>query len=214
MLKPLPLLSLLLTLLALGGCRSRERPDLYEPGDIPTWRTVDTAAVREQAEERPRVVLNTTYGSITIELFEEAAPISTANFIDYVNTGFYDGTIFHRVIPGFMIQGGGLTPSLTEKPTGPAIHNESDNGLANRRGTVAMARTNDLDSATSQFFINLVDNAFLDGGSDGVGYAVFGRVVEGMNVVDQIANVETASRDSYDDVPVQAVTITAARRVR
>jgi cyclophilin family peptidyl-prolyl cis-trans isomerase len=160
----------------------------------------------------PRVVLETSLGNITIELDAAKAPKSTANFLDYVKSGFYNGTVFHRVIAGFMIQGGGMTPDLQQKPTRAPIVNEGDNGLKNLRGTIAMARTNMPDSATSQFFINVVDNAALDyPGRDGHGYAVFGRVVEGMDVVDKIRGVETGSAQMYQDVPKTPVVIKAAR---
>ena len=219
MIKPLPLLGIAAAMLALAGCRSGNVPELYRPGSTPTWRTVASpgagAGVRtDPAEERTQVLVRTSMGSFTIELFEEQAPVSTANFLAYVDRGFYDGTLFHRVIPGFMVQGGGFVTGMVEKATEAPIENESDNGLANRRGTVAMARTSDLDSAAAQFFVNLVDNAFLNGGSLGDGYTVFGRVVEGMEVVDQIATVPTATSGNYDDVPVEPVFIVTARRTQ
>lgn len=145
------------------------------------------------AAKNPEVVLETNKGAITIRLFADKAPISTKNFLDYVKAGFYTGTVFHRVIPGFMIQGGGMTQDLKEKPTQPDIKNEAANGLSNKRGTLAMARTAVVDSANSQFFINLVDNGRLDHKSTNpaeYGYAVFGEVVSGMDVVDAIAKVE------------------------
>ncbi len=154
------------------------------------------------------VVLTTSLGDITIELDAEKAPISVKNFLDYVDAHFYDGTIFHRVIKGFMVQGGGFTPDMQQKPTQPAIRNEADNGLKNGRGTLAMARTSAKDSATAQFFINVVDNTFLDHGSRDFGYAVFGKVVQGMEVLDRIATVKTKS----GDVPVEPVVIQSARR--
>ena len=149
-------------------------------------------------------------GSITIELFKDQAPVSTANFLQYVRDGFYPGTVWHRVVPGYVIQGGGFTADLTEKPTRPPIQNEATNGLTNRRGTVAMARTRSLRSATSQFYINLSNNASLDhrGFSPEVfGYAVFGRVIEGMDVVDRIGAVKTGVKDGMDDVPLEPVII-------
>jgi peptidyl-prolyl cis-trans isomerase A (cyclophilin A) len=155
----------------------------------------------------------TTLGSFTIELFDKEAPISAANFLQYVDSGHFDGTVFHRVIPGFVIQGGGLTPDMRQKPTQPPIRNEADNGLKNRRGTLSMARTNDPHSATSQFFVNLVDNAFLDPGRGGAGYAVFGCVTEGMDVVDKIAAVKTGSKGGHQDVPVTPVEVRSAKRV-
>jgi len=155
----------------------------------------------------------TTKGGFTVELFEGEAPLSAANFLRYVQEGFFDGTIFHRVIPGFMIQGGGFTEDMRQKRTHEPIKNEADNGLKNLRGTLSMARTNDLHSATSQFFVNLVDNAFLDHQKGNFGYAVFGRVTDGMDVIDAIAGVETGRRGGHDDVPVSAVVITSARVV-
>ena len=157
------------------------------------------------------VVFSTNRGDITIELYSDEAPITVENFLAYVDSGFYEGTVFHRVIPGFVIQGGGLTESMEEKATRPPITNESDNGIKNARGTLSMARTSDVNSATSQFFINLADNAFLDHGTRDFGYAVFARVVEGMDVVDEIAGVSTGSRDVHDAVPVQPVVITSVR---
>ena len=145
----------------------------------------------------------TTLGSFTVELLDEEAPLSAQNFRDYVAAGFYDGTIFHRVIPGFVIQGGGFTAEMQQKKTRAPIRNEADNGVKNRRGTLSMARTNDPHSATSQFFVNLVDNAFLDPGRGGAGYAVFGTVTEGMAVIDAIAALKTGRRAGHDDVPVE-----------
>jgi cyclophilin family peptidyl-prolyl cis-trans isomerase len=160
------------------------------------------------------VKLETTKGDIVIEVNETAAPISAANFLQYVQEGFYDGTIFHRVIPNFMIQGGGFTPDMKQKPTKPPIANEAKNGLKNKRGTLAMARTNDPNSATAQFFINHVDNAYLDySGPRNPGYAVFAQVVEGMDVVDAIAKVKTGIKDGFQDVPVEPVTIKSAKVV-
>jgi cyclophilin family peptidyl-prolyl cis-trans isomerase len=155
----------------------------------------------------------TTMGSFTVELYEKEAPLSAQNFLDYVDAGHFDGTVFHRVIPGFVIQGGGLTADMRQKQTRAPIRNEADNGLKNRRGTLSMARTNDPHSATSQFFVNLVDNAFLDPGRGGAGYAVFGAVVEGMDVVDKIAAVKTGSKGGHQDVPITPIEVTSARRV-
>jgi cyclophilin family peptidyl-prolyl cis-trans isomerase len=162
---------------------------------------------------RTMIKLETTKGAIVIEVNETAAPVSAANFLQYVNDGFYDGTIFHRVIPGFMIQGGGFTSDMKQKTTRPPIVNEGKNGLKNKRGTLAMARTNDPNSATGQFFINLVDNAFLDYSARNPGYAVFGDVVEGMDVVDAIAKVKTGMKDMFQDVPVETVIIKSAKVV-
>jgi peptidyl-prolyl cis-trans isomerase A (cyclophilin A) len=160
----------------------------------------------------PRVKLETTKGTIVIELDKAKAPITVGNFLDYVKSGFYDGTVFHRVIPNFMIQGGGFTPNMEQKPTREAIVNESANGLVNKRGTVAMARTPDPNSATAQFFINLKDNSFLDkaNAQDGVGYCVFGKVVEGMSIVDAIAGLQTGNAGSFQNVPMQPVVIKKA----
>lgn len=158
------------------------------------------------------VVLTTSLGVIKIELNAEKAPISSENFLTYVDDGHYDGTIFHRVIPNFMIQGGGMLPDMSQKPTRDPIKNEADNGLENDRGTIAMARTQVTDSATSQFFINLKDNAALDHGTQGFGYAVFGKVVEGMDIVDKIAAVPTGRNGPHGDVPTEPVVITSAVR--
>ncbi len=155
----------------------------------------------------------TTLGSFTIELFETEAPISSKNFLDYVDSGHFDGTVFHRVIPGFVIQGGGLTADMRQKATQAPIRNEAGNGLKNRRGTLSMARTSDPHSATAQFFVNLVDNVSLDPGRGGAGYAVFGHVTEGMDVVDKIAAVKTGSKGGHQDVPVTPVAVKSAKRV-
>ncbi|MEW6252484.1 MAG: peptidylprolyl isomerase [Planctomycetota bacterium] len=170
----------------------------------------------------PRVTISTNQGDIVVELNEEKAPITVRNFLRYVDDGFYDGTIFHRVVENFVIQGGGFTPELVEKDTRNPIALEANNGLHNERGTIAMARTGEPNSATSQFFINLKNNvkdgdglANLDpGGVDENGYAVFGKVVSGMTVVDQIAGVETHSESGFDDVPVEDIIITGIRRVQ
>jgi cyclophilin family peptidyl-prolyl cis-trans isomerase len=155
----------------------------------------------------------TTQGSFDVELFEKEAPLSCANFLKYVDDAFFDGTLFHRVMPGFMIQGGGMTPGMTQKETRPPIRNESNNGLENLRGTLSMARTSDIHSATSQFFINLVDNEFLDHRPGQYGYAVFGRVAAGMEVVDRIAAVPTARKRGHENVPVDDVIVESARRI-
>jgi peptidyl-prolyl cis-trans isomerase A (cyclophilin A) len=155
----------------------------------------------------------TSQGSFTVELFTKEAPISAENFQKYVDEQFFDGTIFHRVIPNFMIQGGGLTADFANKKTRDPIKNEATNGLKNKRGTLSMARTSDINSATAQFFVNLVDNAFLDNGSRDYGYAVFGRVVDGMDVVDKIAAVKTGRKKGYQDAPLEDVVIISARNV-
>ena len=161
------------------------------------------------------VVLTTSKGVIEVEVDEENAPISAANFLQYVDDGFFDGTIFHRVMPGFMIQGGGFDANMRQKDTRDAIKNEAGNGLKNDRGTLAMARTNVVDSATAQFFINVVDNDFLNQSSPdprGFGYAVFGRVTDGMDVVDEIVGVSTGNKGMHQNVPVEAVVIESAKR--
>ena len=160
-----------------------------------------------------KVLLKTNKGDITLSLDSAKAPKSVANFLEYVKNGHYDGTIFHRVIDNFMIQGGGMTSGMKQKPTGSEIENEANNGLKNMRGTVAMARTNDPHSATAQFFINLNDNDFLNHtapSSQGWGYAVFGAVSDGMNVVDEIRKVKTGSTGFHQDVPTDDVTIVKA----
>ncbi len=159
------------------------------------------------------VKLETTKGAIVIEVNETAAPVTAANFLQYVKDGFYDGTIFHRVKPNFMIQGGGFTPDMKQKTTRPAIINEAKNGLKNKRGAIAMARLPDPNSATGQFFINLVDNAFLDYSARDPGYAVFGQVVEGMDVVDAIAKVKTGMKGMFQDVPDEPIIIKSAKVV-
>lgn len=156
---------------------------------------------------------DTTLGSFTVELFDKEAPKTVANFLKYVDAGFFDGTIFHRVIPGFVIQGGGFTSDLKQKRTEAPIKNEADNGLKNTRSTLSMARTNDIDSATSQFFVNLKDNDFLDHSRGNFGYAVFGRVTEGMDVIDRIAAVKTGKQRGFDDVPLEAVVMTSVKRI-
>ncbi|HMM47266.1 MAG TPA: peptidylprolyl isomerase [Thiobacillaceae bacterium] len=197
----LPLFSIPLFLAALmlgvSGCNASE----------PGAQTVSTApAVGDPAN--PRVLIETSKGKLTVELFPAQAPLSTENFLRYVESGFYDGLIFHRVIPGFMIQAGGMMPDMSEKPNGAPIVNEAGNGLRNLRGTLAMARTAEPHSATSQFFINVADNRFLDhrGKSvEGFGYAVFGQVVDGMEVVDAIAGVPRGVRGPHGDVPLEPV---------
>ncbi|MCH9694301.1 MAG: peptidyl-prolyl cis-trans isomerase [Gammaproteobacteria bacterium] len=153
------------------------------------------------------ITIKTNHGDIGVELLDEKAPISCENFRQYVKDGYFDDTIFHRVIPNFMIQGGGMDANMDQKPTRDPIKNEADNGETNERGTLAMARTGVVDSATSQFFINLRDNDFLNHGGRDFGYAVFGRVSDGMDVVDTIAAVATGNHGGHQDVPVEAVTI-------
>lgn len=171
------------------------------------------ASAPASAGGKTLVKLETTKGDIVIELYKDKAPLSVANFLSYVKSGHYDGTIFHRVINGFMIQGGGFDANMHEKPTGPGIRNEADNGLKNTLYTVAMARTSDPHSASAQFFINVRDNRFLDHRgktAEGWGYAVFGAVVDGKRVVDEIKGVRTGKKGMFDDVPMQPVFIKKA----
>jgi peptidyl-prolyl cis-trans isomerase A (cyclophilin A) len=171
------------------------------------------AGAQAKAEaKKPVVILETSLGKIKLELEPDKAPVTVANFLAYVDKGFFDGTIFHRVIPGFMIQGGGFTADMTQKPTQPPIKNEADNGLTNDSWTIAMARTQVKDSATAQFFINLKDNDFLNHGGRDFGYAVFGKVTDGVDVVEKIAGVKTATRGGHQNVPVEPVVIKSARR--
>jgi peptidyl-prolyl cis-trans isomerase A (cyclophilin A) len=159
------------------------------------------------------VRFETSHGSFTIELFPKEAPVTVENFLKYVDDGFFDGTIFHRIVPGFVIQGGGLTADFDNKETRDPIQNEAKNGLKNGRGWLSMARTSDINSATSQFFVNLSDNAFLDHGPRDYGYAVFARVTEGIETVDKIAKVKTGRRKGYQDAPLDDVIILSAKRV-
>jgi cyclophilin family peptidyl-prolyl cis-trans isomerase len=159
------------------------------------------------------IQFKTSHGDFTIELFEKDAPLTVANFLQYVDEEFFDGTIFHRIVPGFVIQGGGLTPDFAQKKTRDPIRNEADNGQLNLRGTLSMARTNAPHSATSQFFVNLTDNDFLDYRPGNHGYAVFGRVTAGMETIDQIAALATGRRQGYTDAPLEDVVILSARRV-
>lgn len=171
------------------------------------------SAQAEGSAQLPKVKLETSHGDIVIELNRDKAPETVANFINYVESGFYDGTIFHRVIPNFMIQGGGFTEDFEQKKTGAAIRNEANNGLANNRGSIAMARTGDPHSATAQFFINVTDNSFLNFRGEVAsewGYAVFGQVIEGMDVVDSIRAVATTMRGPHQDVPAENVVIQKA----
>jgi peptidyl-prolyl cis-trans isomerase B (cyclophilin B) len=175
------------------------------------------SGAEDAAAENPRVLLDTSKGEIILELYPDKAPDTVNNFLNYVDAKFYDGTIFHRVIPNFMIQGGGFADDMKQKSTQTPIKNEADKGLDNDRGTIAMARTNEPHSATAQFFINTVNNDFLNHKSktaQGWGYAAFGKVIEGMDTVDAISAVKTATRGSYSDVPVEPVVIIGARRLK
>ena len=160
----------------------------------------------------PKVEMQTSLGKIVIELDDAKAPVSSKNFLAYTQEGFYNGTVFHRVIPGFMIQGGGFTADMTQKPAKAPIQNEAKNGLKNARGTIAMARTQNPHSASAQFFINTKDNTFLDyPGRDGWGYAVFGKVTEGMDIVDKIAQVKTGNKGFHQNVPTEPVVIQSVK---
>lgn len=174
-----------------------------------------TTLGQESGAPNPQVLMETSKGEIVLELFSDKAPLTVKNFLNYVDAGFYSGTIFHRVIPGFMIQGGGFARDMQKKPTVTSVKNEAHNGLKNDRGTIAMARTQDPHSASSQFFVNTVDNAFLNYKSQttgGWGYAVFGKVIRGMEVVDAISTVETGNRGRFRDVPKTPVEIIQMRR--
>lgn len=200
--------------LLVAGCRSKEPLVLLKPQNDIALARPRTFSPASQPSEPVRsgtvVELDTNYGMVAIALEVEKAPLTVNNFLQYVKDGFYDNTLFHRVIPGFMIQGGGYNLTMEEKPTRASIKNESSNGLRNRRGTVAMARRDPLDSATAQFFINLEDNPFLNADGPYGGYAVFGRVIEGMEVVDKIAAVPTATRKDFENLPQDPVIIRRA----
>src|ERR1044072_3048458 len=183
------------------------------------WMFLLAAALADPAASKaapPRVTLETSKGEIVVELYPDKAPATVKSFLAYVNEKFYDGTIFHRVISGFMIQGGGFTPDMNQKATHAPVKNEADNGLSNVRGSIAMARTSGQHSASSQFFVNLKDNTFLDRAQsqDGWGYTVFGKVVSGMETVDAIAAVPTGRKAGMSDVPTQTVSVTSARQVK
>lgn len=196
-------ISTFLSTLLLGATLATTGCGAKEPGK----QTVPTEPAAGQPAN-PKVLIETSKGNITVELFAGKAPVSVENFLSHVKTGYYDGTVFHRVIPGFMIQGGGMLPDMTEKSRGTPIKNEANNGLKNLRGTLAMARTGEPHSATSQFFINVADNAFLNhrGESfEGWGYAVFGQVVAGMEVADAIVAVPRGDRGMHQDVPLEPV---------
>ncbi|WP_347988699.1 peptidylprolyl isomerase [Methylomonas sp. AM2-LC] len=181
------------------------------------FTTLSFATEKNMSNTHTKVKLTTSLGIITIQLEDEKAPVSSANFLEYVKQGFYNGTIFHRIIPGFMAQGGGFDQSFAQKTTNAPIKNEADNGLKNKRGTLAMARTSDPNSATAQFFINYKDNGFLDYTSataSGWGYAVFGEVVEGMDVADSMAKQATGNRNGHQDVPKTDIVIEKAEIVQ
>ncbi len=189
----------MLTLLGLAACSAQSEE-----------KTAPSAS--KPAGDHPVVSVTTSLGKFEIDLDAQRAPITVANFLQYVDAGFYDGTIFHRVIPSFMIQGGGFDGAMKQKSTRAPIQNEATNGLRNEPGTIAMARTSDPNSATAQFFINLVDNQFLNHGGRDFGYAVFGRVSSGMDVVEKLASVPTGSRGGHQNLPQEAVVIESIRR--
>jgi cyclophilin family peptidyl-prolyl cis-trans isomerase len=198
-------------------CSCKDKPVASAPAspDINNPKTEQKPAEPNKiTEEKKMIKLETTKGDICIEVDETAAPVTSANFLKYVQDGFFDGMIFHRVIPGFMIQGGGFSPDMAQKSTRAPIVNEAKNGLKNDRGTIAMARLTEPNSATAQFFINLVNNGPLNySGPRNPGYAVFGKVTEGMDVVDAIAKVNTSSKGPYENVPVEPVIIKSAKIV-
>jgi cyclophilin family peptidyl-prolyl cis-trans isomerase len=172
-----------------------------------------TTTLAQSKDDTTKVVISTHLGDITVLLYEKESPISVKNFLAYADTGFYGGLIFHRVIPGFMVQGGGFTKNMMKRqPVFPPIKNESDNRVRNDRGTLAMARTQDPHSATSQFFINVVDNARLDISAQGWGYAVFGKVIDGMEIIDKIAATKTQTVGGFNDVPVEPIIIVSVKR--
>ena len=184
---------------------------------IVVFAIVSIGGAAEKKPNNPHILLETTQGKVVIELFQDKAPITVKNFLNYSKAGFYNGTVFHRVIPGFMIQGGGFLPDMERKEAGVPIWNEADNGLKNDRGTIAMARTSRPHSATAQFFINTVDNNFLDHKgktSQGWGYAVFGKVIDGIEVVDRISKVKRGNRGRFQDVPLEPVVIVKAAEVQ
>ena len=209
--------------MALAGGASASAQDGLDVPPVPGAAETTIAAAEtpapepEQAKETDMVIIKTTLGDIKVKLAADKAPLTVANFLAYVDSKHYDGTIFHRVIDGFMIQGGGFDKEMRQKPTKAPIKNEAANGLQNKRGTLAMARTAIVDSATSQFFINVKDNGFLDfraPNPQGFGYCVFGEVVEGLDVVDQIKGVRTTTKAGMSDVPLETVEILSVARVQ
>ena len=197
----------IIILLMIGGCSQQKKERQYAKKTGNTKDERETVKNKKKNTDGLVVVMETSMGSIEIELNENKAPVTVKNFLSYVTSGTYDGTIFHRVMDGFMIQGGGFTPDGNKKPTNPPIELESNNGLTNNLGTIAMARTNIPDSATNQFFINVKDNNFLNYSPTSPGYAVFGKVVSGMDIVKQIKKVETGTRGGMKDWPVDDVLI-------
>lgn len=207
--------TLFLSVLALSTIPAQAADTAANPDTTPKTAKVEKTDTKK-ASPNPRVEIVTSMGKIKVELYSDQAPLSTRNFLSYVKDKHYNGTIFHRVIKGFMIQGGDLTRKMKPKSSDlkPAIKNEASNGLKNTDGTLAMARTNDPDSATDQFFINVVDNPFLDYTSTNPGYAVFGKVIEGLDVAHKISEVPTTTQDGMSDVPVKPVLIKSIKVVR
>ncbi|KRT63544.1 MAG: peptidyl-prolyl cis-trans isomerase A [Candidatus Dadabacteria bacterium CSP1-2] len=211
--KVLPIIMLITIAMLIWGCEQKEPKQSEQKQN--EQKIVDQQGSENKKSEtkggNPMVIMSTSIGDIKIELYLDKAPVTVNNFLAYVNDKFYDGSIFHRVIPGFMIQGGGFTPEMQQKATKPPIKNEANNGFKNDTGTIAMARTSVVDSATSQFFINLTDNDFLNRGNRDFGYAVFGKVVEGMDVVNKIAGVKTGNQGMHRDVPLEPVVVESIR---
>ena len=202
-------------LLLLAACDAQSKSE-QAPVAPPAEAKTETQPQTQRAGGNPMVVIKTSKGEMQVELYADKAPKTVENFLAYVDAGFFDGTIFHRVIPGFMIQGGGFDAAMNQKETRAQIKNEAQNGLKNDRGTLAMARTNVVDSATAQFFINLVNNDFLNHTAPndrGFGYAVFGKVTKGMEVVDEIAKVQTTKKGMHADVPAEPVVIESVKRL-
>jgi peptidyl-prolyl cis-trans isomerase A (cyclophilin A) len=209
-----PLILAVVILFGATACRSKKELALLKPGETEVWQTVNRGELRQYAQNLPHVELETTLGTIVIELFDDQAPVSVANFLDYVESGFYVGTIFHRVEPGMVVQGGGYTATMERKETNDPIINEAGNGLRNLRGTVGVARTQEMASGTSQFYVNLVDNPGFNGNGRTSGYAVFGRIYSGMDVIDTMATLETGRQGGLGNVPIESVIITSAKRLR
>jgi peptidyl-prolyl cis-trans isomerase A (cyclophilin A) len=200
-------------LVAFMACDAKPSQSTAAAAETKPAATTEAQPQTKKVEGHPMVVIKTSKGEIQVELFADKAPKTVENFLAYVDAGFFDGTIFHRVIDGFMIQGGGFDKAMSQKATRDPIKNEADNGLKNDRGTLAMARTNVVDSATAQFFINLANNDFLNHGSRDFGYAVFAKVVKGMDVVDAIAKVRTTRSGMHEAVPAEPVVIESIKRL-
>jgi peptidyl-prolyl cis-trans isomerase A (cyclophilin A) len=194
-------------LITLAGCGGKPHPELFSPGELQAWPTADSTDIQRQQQSLSKVELVTSMGTVVFELFEDQAPVTVANFLDYVESGYYAGTIFHRVERGMVVQGGGMTVDMVRKPTNPPIINEATNGLRNQRGTLGLARTMEMKSGTSQFFVNLVDNVGFNGDGITSGYAVFGRVYEGMSVIAAMAMVDVSPKN----VPLEPIVILSAR---